>query len=116
VDRSNVRWCSDGFEIGCDNGEKARVAFAVECCDREAIAHVASTEGIKGEDVRDLIITAVESRFGQVNRLTNTIEWLSDNGSGYIAHETRVMARDIGREPRTTPVRSPQSTEWRKPS
>jgi putative transposase len=114
VDRSNLRWCSDGFEIGCDNGEKVRVA--VECCDREAIAHVASTEGIKGEDVRDLIITAVESRFGQVNRLTNTIEWLSDNGSGYIAHETRVMARDIGREPRTTPSGALNQTVWRKPS
>jgi putative transposase len=87
VDRSNLRWCSDGFEIGCDNGEKVRVAFALDCCDREAIAHVATTEGIKGEDVRDLIITAVESRFGQVNRLPETIEWLSDNGSGYIAHE-----------------------------
>lgn len=109
VDRSNLRWCSDGFEIGCDNGEKVRVAFALDCCDREAIAHVATTEGIKGEDVRDLIITAVESRFGHVNRLPDTIEWLSDNGSGYIAHETRAMARDIGLEPRTTPVRSPQS-------
>jgi putative transposase len=81
VDRSNLRWCSDGFEIGCDNGEKVRVAFALDCCDREAIAHVATTEGIKGEDVRDLIVTAVESRFGQVNRLPDTIEWLSDNGS-----------------------------------
>jgi putative transposase len=89
VDRSNLRWCSDGFEISCDNGEKVRVAFALDCCDREAIAHIATTEGIKGEDVRDLIITAVESRFGQVNRLPETIEWLSDNGSGYIAHETR---------------------------
>jgi putative transposase len=59
--------------------------------------------------VRDLIITAVESRFGRVNRLPETIEWLSDNGSGYIAHQTRAMARDIGLEPRTTPVRSPQS-------
>jgi putative transposase len=109
VERSNLRWCSDGFEIGCDDGQKVRVAFALDCCDREAIAHVATTEGIKGEDVRDLIITAVESRFGRVNRLPATIEWLSDNGSGYIAHDTRAMARDIGLEPRTTPVQSPQS-------
>jgi putative transposase len=29
--RSNLRWCSDGFEIGCDNGEKVRVAFALDC-------------------------------------------------------------------------------------
>jgi putative transposase len=59
--------------------------------------------------VRDLIFTAVESRFGQVNRLPGTIEWHSDNGSGYIAYETKAMARAIGLEPRTTPVQSPQS-------
>ena len=109
VERSNLRWCSDGFEIGCDNGEKVRVAFALDCCDREAMGHVATTEGIKGEDVRDLMITAVEHRFGPVNRLPETIEWLTDNGSGYIAHETRSFARDMGLEPRTTPVQSPQS-------
>jgi hypothetical protein len=30
-----VRWCSDGLELSCDNGEKVRVAFALNCCDRE---------------------------------------------------------------------------------
>lgn len=109
VDRSNLRWCSDGFEIGCDDGGKVRVAFALDCCDREALAFVATTEGIKGEDVQDLMITAVEARFGQVNRLPHLIEWLSDNGSGYIAVDTKTLAREIGLEPRTTPVRSPQS-------
>jgi putative transposase len=109
VERSNLRWCSDGFEIACGNAEKVRVAFALDCCDREALGHVATTEGIKGEDVRDLMVTAVEHRFGTVNRLPETIEWLTDNGSGYIAAETRAFARDIGLEPRTTPVESPQS-------
>ena len=46
VERSNLRWCSDGFEIGCDNGETVRVAFALDCCDREVLGHVATTEGI----------------------------------------------------------------------
>ncbi len=109
VDRSNLRWCSDGFELGCDNGEKVRVAFALDCCDREAISFVATTEGIKGEDVRDLMTVAVETRFGPVNRLPGVIEWLTDNGSGYIAGETRRFAREIGFEPLTTPVQSPQS-------
>jgi putative transposase len=109
VEVSNRRWCSDGFEIGCDNGERVRVAFALEGCDREVLGHVATTEGIKGEDVQDLMITVVEYRFGPVNRLPETIEWLSDNGSGYIAHETRSLAREIGLEPRTTPVQSPKS-------
>ena len=109
VDRSNLRWCSDGFEIGCDNHEKVRIAFALDCCDREALSFVATTEGIKGCNVQDLMIAAVQARFGPVNRLPHTIEWLSDNGSGYIAADTWALAREIGLEPRTTPVRSPQS-------
>jgi putative transposase len=109
VERSNLRWCSDGFELACDNGEKVRVAFALDCCDREAMAYVATTNGIKGEDVRDLMVASVEARFGRVNRSPQTIEWLTDNGSGYIARETRAFARDIGLEPLTTPITSPQS-------
>lgn len=109
VAQSNLRWCSDGFEIGCDNAEKVRVAFALDCCDREALAFVATTEGVKAEDVRDLMVTAVEHRFGRINKLPQSIEWLTDNGSGYIAHETRRFAREIGLEPLTTPVESPQS-------
>jgi putative transposase len=109
VDERNRRWCSDGFEIGCDNGERVRVAFALDCCDREAMSFLATTGGIAGEDVRDLMVAAVEYRFGQVNRLPVTIEWLSDNGSCYVAGDTRSFARDIGLEPRTTPLESPQS-------
>ena len=106
---TNLRWCSDGFEITCDNAEKVRVAFALDCCDREAVGHVATTEGVKGEDVRDLMVAAVEQRFGSINRLPATIEWLTDNGSCYVSGETRRFAREIGFEPLTTPVESPQS-------
>ncbi len=35
--------------------EKVRVAFALDCCDREAIAHVATTDGITSEVVQDLV-------------------------------------------------------------
>jgi putative transposase len=109
VDRPDTRWCSDGFEIGCDNGERVRVAFTLDCCDREAISWVATTGGIASADVRDLMIESVERRFGLVNRLPVPIEWLSDNGSPYTARETRKLARDIGLVPRTTPIESPQS-------
>lgn len=109
VERSNIRWCSDGFEIGCDNKEKARVAFALDCCDLEATAHVATTKGIKSQDVQDLVITAVENRFGRINTLPEPIEWLTDNGSCFIAQDTASLLRDIGMEPCMTPVRSPQS-------
>jgi putative transposase len=98
-----LRWLRD------DNGERVRVAFALDCCDREAMSFLATTGGISGDDVRDLMVAAVEHRFGRVNRLPATIEWLSDNGSSYIAGNTRRFARDIGLEPRTTPIESPQS-------
>jgi putative transposase len=109
VDRSDLRWCSDAFEVACENGERVRVAFALDCCDREAMSYVATTGGIGGEEVRDLMVAAVEHRFGQANRLPRTIEWLTDNGSGYVSTETRRFARDLGLEPRTTPFESPQS-------
>ena len=61
------------------------------------------------------MLAAVEHRFGPVNRLPVTIEWLSDNGSCYLAGETRSFARDIGLEPRTTPIESPQSNGMAEP-
>jgi putative transposase len=39
------------------------------------MSFLATTGGIAGEDVRDLMVVA-EHRFGQVNRLPVTIEWL----------------------------------------
>ena len=107
--RSNLRWCSDGFEIACWNGQVVRVAFALDCCDREIISHVATTGGISGEMVRDLMIESVEYRFGIVDQLPHAVEWLSDNGSCYTATETRVFAKDMGFISCFTPVRSPES-------
>lgn len=48
VAESDMRWYSDGFEFGCDNGEKLRVTFALDCCDREVIDWAASTGGYDG--------------------------------------------------------------------
>lgn len=108
VEKSDRRWCSDGFEIACDNRERVRIAFALDCCDREAMSWVATTGGIDGALVRDLMVEAVEARFGDAGP-AQPIEWLTDNGSSYIARETRAFAREIGLEPLTTAIRSPQS-------
>jgi transposase InsO family protein len=35
---SATHWCSDGFEITCDNGEKVRIAVTLDWCNREAIS------------------------------------------------------------------------------
>jgi putative transposase len=45
--RSNVRWCSDALEFSCWNGEIVRVAFALDCHDREVIGWVATTADAK---------------------------------------------------------------------
>ena len=109
VDQPDTRWCSDGFEIGCDNGERVRIAFTLDCCDREAISWIATTGGIDAGDIRDLMVESVERRFGLVNTLPKPIEWLSDNGSPYTAADTRKLAKLIGLVPLTTPIESPQS-------
>jgi len=53
--RSNIRWCSDHFELACRNGELLRVLFAIDACDREVIAWSATTAGISGEMVGDTL-------------------------------------------------------------
>ncbi|MDB6979737.1 IS3 family transposase [Escherichia coli] len=108
VKESNQRWCSDGFEFRCDNGEKLRVTFALDCCDREALHWAVTTGGFDSETVQDVMLGAVERRFG--NELpTSPVEWLTDNGSCYRANETRQFARMLGLEPKNTAVRSPES-------
>ncbi|WP_408733423.1 IS3 family transposase [Pseudomonas sp. LS1212] len=108
VKTSDTRWCSDGFEFRCEDGAKLSVTFALDCCDREAIGWVASPTGYSGDDIRDLMLESVEKRFGDQLPAT-PVQWLSDNGSAYTAEQTRLFARQIGLQPVTTPVRSPQS-------
>ncbi|MBT9210129.1 IS3-like element IS2 family transposase [Escherichia coli] len=108
VKESNQRWCSDGFEFCCDNGERLRVTFALDCCDREALHWAVTTGGFNSETVQDVMLGAVERRFG--NELpASPVEWLTDNGSCYRANETRQFARMLGLEPKNTAVRSPES-------
>jgi len=105
---SNQRWCSDVFEIVCWNGEVVSVAFALDCCDREAIAYEATRRDMLGDDIRRLMRRAVFARFG-TERPSNRVQWLSDNGGIYTALETVIEAEKQGLVPITTPVASPES-------
>lgn len=106
---SNRRWCSDALEFTCWNGEVVRVAFVIDAHDREVIAWRAVVGGgISGSDVRDMMLEVVEKRFGAI-RASHEVEWLSDNGSPYTAHETRVFAGQLNLVPCFTPVASPES-------
>jgi len=112
VARSDLRWCSDGLEIKCDSGQTVTATFAKDCCDREVIAWRAwEGKGLPGEPVREMLIEAVERRFGTVEAVpaSHHLEFLSDNGGAYIAADTRSLARSLGLKPINTPVCSPQS-------
>jgi len=109
VMRSNLRWCSDGFEITCWNGDIVRIAFIIDAHDREIIAWQAvAGAGISGSMVRDMMLEAVEIRFAAL-RSPHPLEWLSDNGSAYTAKETRDFASALNLVPCFTPVQSPES-------
>ena len=106
--RSNERWCSDVLEFTCWNGEIVRVAFALDSHDREVISWVATTAGISGEMIRDMMVQCVEQRFGDI-RAPRKVQWLSDNGSIFAAYRTLEIAVALNLEPCFTPVESPES-------
>lgn len=107
---SNLRWCSDVFTIRCWNGEAVQVLFSLDCCDREVMGWLATTGGVSGELVRDLMSETFEHRFGSsVLSAPHPIEWLSDNGPCYTARDTCEFARALGLVVCTTPSYSPES-------
>jgi len=108
TERPDVRWCSDVLEICCWNGEIVQVGFALDCCDREALAYVAAARDLTGEDIRLLMSRAVRHRFCAA-KTAESLQWLSDNGAIYTALETQIHAERLGLVPVTTPARSPQS-------
>jgi transposase InsO family protein len=108
--KSNLRWCSDSFEIRCWDGQRVQVAFSLDCCDREVMSYVATTGAITGEMVRDLMTDSIEQRFGaNATGTPHSIEWLSDNGPPYTATETRDFGESLGLIVCTTPAYSPES-------
>ena len=86
-----------------------RLAFLIDAHDREIISwRAVANTGISGSDVRDMLLEAVERRFG-THRAPEQIEVLTDSGSAYTAKETRIFAQQLGLKSCFTPVASPQS-------
>ena len=106
---SNERWCSDVLEIACWNDEIVQVGFALDCHDRELLAHVAAARDLWASDIQELMHRSVASRFGPGGRPDAPIQWLSDNGSIYTALDTIITAERLHLAPITTPAASPES-------
>lgn len=92
--------------------ETVTATFTKDCCDREVVVWRAwEGKGLPDEPVREMLIEAVERRFGAEEAVPadQELEFLSDNGGAYVATETRALARSLGLKPINTPVWSPQS-------
>lgn len=105
---SDTRWCSDGLEIQCFDGEKVYVAFSLDCHDREALSYVASKTPLLATDIQNLMIDSVCKRFNS-ERTPRQIQWLSDRGAIYRALETIATARRLGLKSCFTAPYSPSS-------
>jgi putative transposase len=106
---SNERWCSDGLEIACWNGDLVQVGFVLDCHDRECLAWTAVARDLTAREIQQLMRSAVTRRFGEGQRPAAPIQFLSDNGSIYTALDTMCTAERLNLEPITTPKASPES-------
>ena len=110
VDTSNKRWCSDGLEFKCFNGEHVSMTFVLDCCDREVISFVAKKgRGLPTWMAQEQVLLAVNRRFGSVNHVPTPLQFLTDNGSAYTSQKTRHLLKALGIEDCKTAVGSPQS-------
>jgi len=106
--KSDVRWCMDIFGVLTWDGAHIWVAFVLDCHDRQIINHFSSTIGVTGENIREMLLGAVEERFGKAE-CPHTIQLLSDNGPQFTSRETVHFASSIGFQVCTTPSYSPES-------
>ena len=73
------------------------------------MSYVATTKGISDTMVQDVLVERIEKRYGDRSILPKEVEWLTDNGSCYIADKMRQFAKSLDFKVCTTPVRLPQS-------
>lgn len=74
VSGRNTRWCSDTFEFLCDDRQPVRVVFALDACDREVIAFMATTGGIDSGMIKGLMLHCIEKRFNTLQALW-PVDW-----------------------------------------
>ena len=91
------------------SGDVIRGAFIFDAYDRDVIAwRAVLNAGISGSDVRDMMLEAVERRFGTF-RAPEAVEIPSDTGAPSAVRKTRNFDRQRGLKPCFTREQSPQS-------
>jgi len=85
-----------------------RVAFVLDCHDREAISWIAITAGISGEMIHDIMVRCVEQRFSAL-RSPHPVQCLSDTGSVFAAHRPLEIVLALNLVPCFTPVENLES-------
>lgn len=88
VANPNTRWASDITSIKCWNGEKLRVAFLMDCCDRSIIAWRAGKH-MQAVDIELMVQEALYHRFGKSLPDRGQLQFLHDNGPEYIETNSR---------------------------
>jgi len=73
---------------GGNRAPEVQQCVQLDGCDREIMRWVATTKAIDAGLVGDLMMQAVEKRFGLNGKPPHTIEWLTENCSCYTAEET----------------------------
>jgi putative transposase len=108
VQEPNTRWASDITSIKCWNGEKLRVAFLMDCCDRSIIAWRAGKH-MQAVDIELMLQEALYSRFGENLPRTGQLQFLHDNGPEFIEKNLKKSLKSWNIDDCNTPTYSPQS-------
>lgn len=108
VEKPNTRWASDITSIKCWNGEKLRVAFLMDCCDRSIISWKAG-KYMQAVDIELMIQEALHSRFGENLPSVGQLQFLHDNGPEFIEKNLKKSLKSWNIIDCNTPTYSPQS-------
>lgn len=108
VEQSNTRWASDITSIKCWNGQKVRLAFIMDCCDRSILAWRAGLH-IQACDIELMVQDALIQRFGHQLPNKGQLQFLHDNGPEYIEKKLQISLKSWNIDNCNTPTYSPQS-------
>lgn len=108
VEQSNTRWASDITSIKCWNGQKIRLAFIMDCCDRSIISWKAGLH-MQACDIELMIQEALILRFGHTEPPKDQLQFLHDNGPEYIEKKLQKSLKSWNIVNCNTPTYSPQS-------